>query len=164
MGSLTRGELARLCGVSFEAVRYYEERGLIPRPERSSSNYRLYGEEAVQRIRLIKRAQGLGFSLREIRELLELQARPGARCADVRSRAEAKIADIDAKIRTLRSMRRALAQLVRQCDGEAELTSCPILECLGEEGGMTFDPDGGSRRSAAGGNRSRRPGRRSRKE
>lgn len=133
MGGLTRGELAKRCGVSFEAVRYYEERGLIPTPERTAANYRIYGEETVKRIRFIKRAQQLGFSLNEIRELLSLQAQPGACCADVRERALAKMEDIEAKIRTLRAMRRALARLVKECDGEGELTECPILESLSGE-------------------------------
>jgi MerR family mercuric resistance operon transcriptional regulator len=133
---MTRGELARRCGVNFETIRYYEQRGLLARPRRSTSNYRLYSDEAVRRIRFIRQAQTLGFTLKEIRELLSLRARPGARCADVRARAEAKMKDIDAKVRTLRSMRKSLARLIADCSGRGPVTVCSILGNLdAPEGG-----------------------------
>lgn len=133
MDTLTRGELARLGGVNFETVRYYEQRGLIPRASRSAGNYRLYSADTVRRVRFIKRAQELGFTLKEIKELLSLRATSGTRCADVRKRAEAKVGEVDAKLRTLRAMRKALTKLVGQCAGEAPLSECPILEALDPE-------------------------------
>ncbi|MFQ5655167.1 MAG: MerR family DNA-binding protein [Planctomycetota bacterium] len=133
MRTLTRGELAKRCDVNFETVRYYEREGLIPRPSRSASNYRLYSEDTVHRIHFIKRAQGLGFTLSEIKELLSLRARPRAKCADVLERAEAKIHDIDEKIRTLKAMRRALLKLKSECHGTLPISACPILEALEAE-------------------------------
>lgn len=133
MKTLTRGELAKRCDVNFETVRYYEQQGLIPKPSRSASNYRLYGEDTVQRIHFIKRAQELGFTLNEIKELLSLRARPRAKCADVLERAEAKIQNIDEKIRTLKAMRRALVKLKGECQGSMPISACPILEALDAE-------------------------------
>lgn len=130
MMTLTRGELAKRCGVNFETVRFYEQQSLILKPSRSASNYRLYGEETVQRIRFIRRAQELGFSLGEIKELLSLRVRPGAKCADVLERAESKIRDIDEKIRTLKAMRQALVTLKHECQGSMPISACPILEAL----------------------------------
>ena len=130
LNGLTTGELAKRAGVKIETLRFYERKGLLPRPPRSAANYRLYPADAARRIRFVKRAQELGFSLKEIEELLSLRARPRARCADVRQRAEAKIADIEAKVRSLRAMRRALAGLVAQCSGRTPITECPILEAM----------------------------------
>jgi DNA-binding transcriptional MerR regulator len=84
----------------------------------------------VRRVQFIKRAQELGFSLKEVKELLSLRADPTAPCADVRSRALAKISDIDEKIRTLKAMKQALTQLVEECPGQGATTDCPILESL----------------------------------
>jgi Hg(II)-responsive transcriptional regulator len=128
--TLTRGDLAKRCGVNFETVRYYEQEGLIPKPPRTASNYRVYDEDAVRRVRLIKRAQGLGFTLTEIKGLLSLRASPRARCADVQKRAEARIRKIDEKIQALRAIRRALSKLVSECTGRGKLSLCPILEAF----------------------------------
>ncbi len=130
MGRLTRGELAKRCEVNFETVRYYEQQGLIPEPERTVSNYRVYEEDAVRRVRFIKRAQQLGFTLKEVKELLSLRASAGTRCADVYERAETKIRDIDEKIRTLRDIRRALSKLLAECAGRGAISECPILDAL----------------------------------
>lgn len=133
METLTRGELAQRCAVNFETVRYYEQQGLIPKPSRSASNYRLYDEDTVRRIRFIKRAQELGFTLHEIKELLSLRAEPRAGCADVRERAQTKVRDIDEKIRTLRGMRRALSRLMTECSGRGGISECPILDALEDD-------------------------------
>ena len=133
MKSLTIGRLAREAGVNLETVRYYERRGLLPRPPRSASGYRLFPVEAARRLRFIRRAQELGFSLGEIRELLSLRMSATARSTDVRSRAEAKIADIDAKIRSLDSMKRTLRNLTNACEGCGPIAACPILESLDKE-------------------------------
>src|SRR5215467_5078830 len=97
----TIGELAKSAGVNVETVRYYERRGLLPKPPRGASGYRLFPPEALRRLQFIRRAQELGFSLDEICELLALRMSPKARCAAVKARAEAKIADIESRISTL---------------------------------------------------------------
>ena len=99
---------------------------------RSASNYRLYPNESVRRIRFIRRAQHLGFSLSEIRELLNLRLSEQTSCAHVRERAEAKIADIQERIRSLKRMGRALAKLAAACNQRHSNQPCPILEYLEE--------------------------------
>lgn len=128
MKRLRTGQVAREAGVNVETLRYYERRGLLEGPARTASNYRLYPENAVRRVRFIKLAQELGFTLDEIKELLLLRASPKAGCADVRARATAKVADIDGKLRLLRSMRRALSKLIDECSGTGPISVCPILE------------------------------------
>ena len=130
MNGRTIGELAEQAKVHVETIRYYERRGLIERPPRSAANYRLYPEDAVRRVRFIKRAQGLGFSLKDIKELLSLRAAPEAECGEIRAHAEAKIRDIDEKMDSLTAMKRALSMLVAECSGAGPLTECPILESL----------------------------------
>ncbi|MGH7966196.1 MAG: MerR family transcriptional regulator, partial [Candidatus Binatia bacterium] len=130
---LTIGDVAKQANVHSETLRYYERRGLLARPLRSMSNYRLYPDDTVRRLRFIKHAQALGFSLKEIKELLSLRAAPKAQCADVRKRAEAKITDIEEKIRALQAMRKALSKLVAECSGRGPITDCPILESLDAE-------------------------------
>lgn len=131
--TLTRGELAKQCEVNFGTIRYYEQRGLLPRAARSPGNYRLYSSDAVRRLRFIKRAQALGFTLKEVAELLALRTEPGKKCAEVSSRVKSKIRDIDERLRSLQSMRRALSRLVNGCRGAAPISECPILEALDEE-------------------------------
>jgi MerR family transcriptional regulator, copper efflux regulator len=133
MESLTIGRLARAVGVNLETVRYYERRGLLPKPPRSGSGYRLFPMEAKRRLRFIRRAQELGFSLGEIRELLSLRVAPTAKSADVRRRGQAKITDIEAKIRSLQSVKKALRELTQTCSGCGPVRDCPILESLDAE-------------------------------
>ena len=135
MNQITIGQLAKKADVKVETVRYYERRNLISEPPRSDSGYRQYGQEDVQRIRFIKRAQGLGFTLHEIEELLALRVDPDTTCADVKVEAEAKIEDIRAKIRALQKMKRVLAELTASCDSRAPTGSCPILESLEKQDG-----------------------------
>lgn len=127
------GEVARHAAVNLQTIHFYERKGLLPRPPRTASNYRVYSGDAVQRVRFIKRAQELGFALRDIKELLSLRATPGTRCADVRQQAQAKLRNIDAKIATLQRMRRALTRLIGECEGRKPITACPILEALDAE-------------------------------
>jgi|Deesub1362A_J573_1020465.scaffolds.fasta_scaffold12066_2 Hg(II)-responsive transcriptional regulator len=129
----TIGQLAKAAGVGVETVRYYQRRGLIPLPPRPGGAYRRYSLQDLHRIRFIKRAQALGFSLAEIAELLSLQNDPGQTCAAVRQRAQAKIREIDRKIRHLFEIRTALADLAGQCPGRGPLQSCPILEALEDQ-------------------------------
>jgi len=133
MTGLKVGEVAKQTGVNLQTVHYYERRGLLPRPPRTVSNYRVYPVEAVLRVRFIKRAQELGFTLKEIKELLALRAAPRTRCADVRNRAEAKVHDIDGKVRTLQAMRKALTKLIRECSGSGSVSQCPILGAMDPE-------------------------------
>lgn len=127
---LTIGKLAEQAQVNVQTIRYYERRGLLRDPDRTASNYRVYGGDTLRRVRFIRRAQELGFTLSEIKELLELRASPRSCCEDVRERSEAKIRDIDEKVRTLQAMRKALAKLVHACSGRGPVTECPILESL----------------------------------
>lgn len=127
------GEVAKRAGVNLQTIRYYERRGLLPRPPRTASNYRLYPQDSVRRVLFIKRAQELGFTLKEIQDLLSLRASPRARCADVRNRAEAKVRDIDEKMHTLAAIRKALTRLIGECSGKGPVTECPILDALDSE-------------------------------
>ena len=130
MERLTISRLARLAGVNLETVRYYERRGLLAKPPRTASGYRVFPGETPRRLRFIKRAQVLGFSLSEIRELLSLQTRPGTSRAEIRVRAQAKMADVDEKIRALKAIKRTLRTLTDRCDGCGAVGECPILQSL----------------------------------
>ena len=136
MDRLTIGEVAKQAQVPIETLRYYERLELVAPPPRNGANYRLYPSETVRRVQFIKRAQQLGFSLKEISELLALRATPETPCADIRTHALAKIDTIEAKIRALHAMKRALTQLVAECPGEGGVTDCPILASLDAEGNL----------------------------
>lgn len=130
MDQLSIGGLARQARVNIETIRYYERTGLIPKPARRANGYRRYTAEHLARVMFIKQSQTLGFSLKEIAELLQLRVRRGATCADVRKRAEAKIDDINGKIAALQNIRKALRRLVNSCQGSGPTSSCPILDAL----------------------------------
>jgi MerR family copper efflux transcriptional regulator len=123
------GEVAASAGVNVQTLRFYERRGLLQEPPRRASGYREYPPETVQVVRFIKRAQGLGFSLEEVSELLALRDNRRVSCSAVRAAATEKIADIDHKMERLQAMRRALTRLVKSCDRNAP-GPCPILESL----------------------------------
>jgi len=127
---LTTGALAEAAGVNVETLRFYERKGLLPTPPRRASGYREYPTDDVRRIRFIKRAQELGFSLVEIKELLALRVRPGATPAEVKDRAEEKLADIRRKIASLKAMEKALTRLNEACSGRGAMAECPILHHL----------------------------------
>ena len=124
------GEAADRGGVNLQTIRYYEREGLLPHPARLPSGYRVYAEPTVRRLRFIKRAQDLGFTLAEIRDLLSLRIDHDRDRSDVRAIAEAKIADIEEKIRTLSAMKEALRRLTEHCRGHGPASECPILESL----------------------------------
>lgn len=130
MTGLKVGEVAKRAGVNLQTIHYYERRGLLPKPPRTRSNYRACPEDAVLRVRFIMCAQELGFSLKDIKELLSLRAAPRAKCADVLRRAKEKVQDIDEKVATLRRMRTALSRLREECEGVLPISECPILESL----------------------------------
>src|SRR5262249_10440299 len=130
MKTLTIGQVARQAGVGVETVRFYEREGLLAEPARRESGYRQYEGGAVARLRFIRRAKELGFTWKEIRELLALRDDPDAGRADVRQRAERKVADIEARVRDLVRMRDALGRLAAACHGDGPAEGCPILEAL----------------------------------
>lgn len=130
MKSLKIGQVAERSGVGIETVRFYEREGLIPKPDRSSSGYRLFDDETIARLQFIRRAKELGFTLIEIKELLSLRLDTTTSCADIKSRAEAKIADIDEKIRTLKRMKTTLKKLTSKCNGQGSVNECSILDAL----------------------------------
>lgn len=130
--ALTIGQIARKCEVGVETIRFYEREGLIAQPSRPESGFRKYQPDAVRRVRFIQRSKALGFSLREIKELLSLRVDSATTCDAVKGRAEAKIADIEQKIRHLKEMKRALTKMTVACQGKGPTGECPILEALGE--------------------------------
>ena len=130
MPSLRTAEVARLAGVNIETLRFYERKGILPEPPRRASGYREYPPETVERVRFIKRAQDLGFSLREIQELLDLRQLTRAKSGRVRRVVEVKLDEIDHKIRDLEAMKRTLEELLCACDGRKSIASCPIIEAL----------------------------------
>src|SRR5947199_1139631 len=122
---LKSNQLAERGGVNLQTIRYYEREGLLPEPPRLRSGYRMFPDDSVRRVRFIKRAQELGFSLAEIRELLSLRVDRKRDRAAVREIAAAKLADIDHKIRSLEVMKRALEHLMTRCTGHGPASECP---------------------------------------
>ena len=130
MEILSIGQVARRAGVGVETVRFYEREGLLEEPPRRASGYRQYSEQAITRIHFIKRAQQLGFSLKEITELLLLRVDAQTSCEEVKQRTEAKIAQVELKLVELQRMRHALLQVVELCTGEGPASACPMLDAL----------------------------------
>ena len=133
MVTLTIGALAARAGINLQTVRYYEREGLIPPPPRKSSGHRAYSPDALRRLRFIRHTQQLGFSLKEIRELLSLRLEPDEPCLNVIRQIEARTADVEQKIAQLRAIRDALIRLSQSCDGSCPVSECPILENLDAE-------------------------------
>lgn len=131
MNTLTIGQLAYACGVGVETIRFYERQGLLPVPPRSGAGYRHYPATAVQRLHFIRRAKELGFTLKEIAELLLLQDNSHAHSrAEVKAIAEARLTEVTAKINDLERVRTALAHLAACCSGNGSVQGCPIIEAL----------------------------------
>lgn len=129
---LTRNQLATAAGTGGEAIRFYEAKGLLPAPRRDTNGYRRYDGASVQRLHFIQRAKELGFTLQEIRELLELEAQGSSR-AELKQRTEEKLAVIHRKIAGLSGMAAALESLVNSCSGSGPLAGCPIYEHMAHE-------------------------------
>jgi len=131
MKSFTVGALANNAGVNVETVRYYEKIGLMPKPKRKESRYRVYDESDLARLKFIFRAKQLGFTLKEIKELLELRIESKATCGDIKNLSSRKIEDIEQRINDLQNIKKVLTKLIHQCVNE-ELSSeeCPILEAI----------------------------------
>lgn len=128
---VTIGAIAREAGVGIDTIRYYERAGLLPAPQRRASGYRDYGADTVERLRFIRRAKDLGFTLDEIRELLALSRDRERGVKSVKQRAETRLGEVERRIRELQRMRRGLQQLIRACPGHGPLEHCPILQALG---------------------------------
>lgn len=129
------GDLARAAGVNVQTLRYYERLGLLPPPGRTRSGYREYAPQDLRRLRFILRAKELGFTLKEVGELLDLRVDPRRAAADVRDRATRRLRTIDAKIRDLRRIRRALRELVDRCEAHGAPHECALIHAIEEEGG-----------------------------
>jgi len=134
MRGLTIGQLAEQAQVNRETVRYYERRRLLQRPSRSIAGYRVFSDDALRRLRFIRHAKMLGFSLKEIKELLQLRVHSNDSCDRVRVRTLVKITDIERKIGALQEMRRALGDLVSACSRRRRTDECPILDSLEANG------------------------------
>jgi MerR family copper efflux transcriptional regulator len=132
MDALTIGRAARQAGVNVETIRFYERRRLIKQPPKSGG-FRLYPPATIARVCFIRRAQQVGFSLRQIEELLSLKADPESDCAHVRERAMAKVEEVNRKIAELERVRSALEKVIASCPGHGALHSCSILEALDNE-------------------------------
>lgn len=124
------GQLASRAGVAIDTVRYYERQQILPPPQRQASGYRQYDAEDVARLRFVRHAKALGFTLSEIRDLLRLSAQRNDDMADLTATARAKLADVEAKLAELRRMRDGLRQLLAACPGHGALATCPILAAL----------------------------------
>jgi len=132
------GHLASRIGVQPEAIRYYERRGLLPRPRRGPNGYRIYTAEHLERVEFIKKAQTLGLSLEEIREVMELKFSGTSPCQHVRDLLREKLSAVDQQIGRLRAFRRELADSLRACEKSLTIHrtspgSCPVLERLNIE-------------------------------
>jgi len=130
MDTLKIGQIATASGVSREAIRYYEREGLVAAPERLPNGYRGYAPAVVTRLNFIKRAKGLGFSLKEVRDLLSLLDDANAGARDLKRRAEAKLAEIEAAMSDLRRMHDVLSELTEACPGRGVKDRCPIFHAL----------------------------------
>lgn len=124
---LTIGGLADAAGVTVETVRFYQRQGLVPEPERPTGGIRRYGSAAVERLRFIKAAQRLGFTLEDVAELIHLD---GAACSIARLRAKRKLKEVQAKLADLRRMEAALTEVIARCSVSKGKVRCPLLETL----------------------------------
>lgn len=128
--SLSIGQVAEKTGLGIETIRFYERKGLVDEPPRKESGYRQYDTETVDRLLFIQQAKELGFSLKEIGELLSIKSGNGKLCKDVKQLTEEKLDNIESKIKMLQRMRKSLKRLVDKCPGEGPLSDCPILDAL----------------------------------
>lgn len=131
MQGLSIGKIAARAEVGIDTVRFYERSGLLPKPERTASGYRLYHPDAAERLRFIRRAKALGFTLDEIRELLALNDSKGRRPA-VREIAQRRLSEVEQKLSELTRIRKTLQQLLHECHGDGPLSGCPIIESIAE--------------------------------
>ena len=131
MNSIGIGTLAKRAGVRIDTVRYYERSGLLAPKTRLASGYRRYGSLELSRLRFIRRAQALGFTLKEVRELLALSKRRDV--ARVKRAAQEKLLDVEERLADLKRVREGLLSLIATCPGHGPAEDCPILKALGRE-------------------------------
>ena len=155
----TIGTLAQQADVAVDTIRYYEREGLLPQPQRSASGYREYAEADVRRVRFIRRAKDLGFSLEEIRELLSLESDREHGVEAIKERANRRLDELDRRIAQLVEMRDELARLVAACPGAGAPESCPILTSIHGEEAAPDAADGAAQACCSTGDR---PGKESR--
>jgi MerR family mercuric resistance operon transcriptional regulator len=124
------GEVARKASVNKETLRYYEKRKLISKPDRRRSGYRIFTQHHIDQVKFIKRAQELGFTLSEIKELLELRTDENITCSEVKNEAEIKYKDVVEKIKDLQKIKATLIELIDSCSGSGPKGKCPILDAL----------------------------------
>jgi len=127
------GELARSAGVNIDTVRYYERQSVLPAPQRMASGYRQYDRDDVARLRFVRRAKALGFTLGEVRDLLKISDHREDDMAAMKAAAGEKLADVESKLAELTSIRDGLKTLVDACPGHGALAQCPILHALAED-------------------------------
>ncbi len=131
MNSFSVGALADKAGINLETVRYYEKIGLMPKPKRKESRYRIYNDDDFARLKFIIRAKELGFTLKEISELFSLKVDSESKCGDIKKLVEEKVYDVENKIRDLKSIKKHLEKLVTQCVNEViSSEECPIVKAL----------------------------------
>ena len=131
------GQVAKSAGITVEAIRFYEKEGLIEAPSRTNSGYRNYSADQTRIISFIKKAKELGFSLKEIKEILELRYTPGTTCGDIKRKAEDKVTIITERIDLLIKVRKSLNKLIESCTEESPITTCPIIELLSDDNEST---------------------------
>ena len=122
------GMVAKQCGIGVETVRYYERQGLISEPLRSESGYRQYSEIVLKQIKFVQFSKSVGFSLRDIRELLKLRSNPGEACQKARNKLLDKVDEIQQKITTLEKMKATLIPFIDQCQANGKLSECSVLQ------------------------------------
>jgi len=127
MKTMKIGEIARRSGIGIETIRYYEREGLLQKPDRRPSGYRQYDESVFQRLDYIRCAKDLGFTLAEIRELLELSFADEICCDSIRQHAQLKLADIESRIRILETMKKSLQRIFKQCSSQGHSENCPLV-------------------------------------
>lgn len=133
MQGLTIGQVAKEVGISRDAIRIYERQKLIEKPERSANGYRLYSDAAIVRLRFIQRAKAIGFSLKEIGELLEIKRTAANTCEQVRAEAQVKLKQTEIKIAELQRLQNALKILIRTCNDNKKNSCCPLLDALEQQ-------------------------------
>jgi MerR family transcriptional regulator, copper efflux regulator len=124
------GSIAKKAGVGVETVRFYERKGLIAQPRKPANGFRSYPDETVAKLKFIRQAQDLGFSLKEIEELLSLKTRRSAGCADVRTRAQTKLNEVNEKVLNLMLLKQTLEELIDACPGKGSVDICSILNSM----------------------------------
>ncbi|MFQ5453255.1 MAG: MerR family transcriptional regulator [Candidatus Zixiibacteriota bacterium] len=131
--NLHSGELAKLAGVNKETIRYYEKKGMLNKPKRSLSGYRTFTEDDLNRLVFIKNAQQLGFTLKEIKELLQIADGKFTGCEEVRKIAQNRLDFINTQIESLSKLKTVLKKLIQQCNKTTEINNCPIIESLSDK-------------------------------